>query len=199
MELDFDSRNFSLDSLLGHIVPHLDKRDRRLVDWLIFGMNENNLNSHFYRTISRSKSRFLKEYFHFDLIIRNILAADIAYKTQQNPETFMISMGEMTDQLLKNKSGVSAAAGELEYGARFLQILENPNIIEKEQLIDQLRWEKAGEICTYNYFDIDVILSFLLKSGLVQRWALMDKAKGEKMFRELVSEIKGNGLQNKEQ
>ena len=79
-----------------------------------------------------------------------------------------------------------------------MQILENKNIMEREQNIDLLRWEKANEICTYNYFDIDVILSFILKSALVQRWAKLDKAAGEKMFMQLVADIKGSGKLNKE-
>jgi len=63
--------------------------------------------------------------------------------------------------------------------------------VEREQKTDMLRWEKATELTTFHYFDIDVILAFLLKASLVARWAKLDKETGTRLFRELVEEVKG--------
>ncbi len=198
LDLDYQSRNFSLESFTGQIFPHLGNRDKRLIERLLFGLKTENLSSHFYRTVKGSKSRFLREYFSFDLIIRNIIATDAGLKTRQDSSQFIYGLGEQAGKIGKNISSLSAFASEYEFGPKLMQILENKNIMEREQNIDLLRWEKANEICTYNYFDIDVILSFILKSALVQRWAKLDKAAGEKMFMQLVADIKGSGKLNKE-
>ncbi|MCK9305212.1 MAG: DUF2764 family protein [Bacteroidales bacterium] len=198
LDLDYQSRNFSLESFTGQILPHLGNKDKRLVEWLLFGLNAENLTSHFYRSVKKSKSRFLREYFSFDLILRNILTADTALKTKQDSSQFIFGLGEQGEKIGKSVSSLSAFASEYEFGPKLLQILENRNIIEREQAIDLLRWERADIICTYNYFDIEVILSFILKSALVERWAKLDRTAGEKMFRQLVADIKGSGKLNKE-
>ncbi len=199
LDLDYENRNFSVDSFLGHIVPQLNKKDKRLIDWLLFGLKNENLTPHFYRTIKNSKSDFLKKYFGFDLVVRNILSADIAFKTNQDPYKFIFGFGDTEGLFSKGRSSIASIASEYDFGPKLLNIIEISNIMEREQAIDLLRWDKATEICTYNYFDIDVILSFILKSSFVQRWARLDRKSGEQMFRQLVDEIKGSGKLNKEE
>ncbi len=199
LDLDYESRSFSVDSFLEHILPQLNKKDKRLTDWLLFGLKTENLTPHFYRTIKNSKNDFLKKYFSFDLVVRNILSADSAFKTNQDPYEFIYGLGDTDGIFSKGKSSISSFAAEYDFGPKLLNIIDISNLMEREQAIDLLRWEKATEICTYNYFDIDVILSFILKSSFVQRWARLDKKSGQQMFRQLVEEIKGSGKLNKEE
>lgn len=58
--------------------------------------------------------------------------------------------------------------------------------------MDLLRWNIANEICTFNYFDIERILLFLLKASIVKRWSKLDKKTGAELFRKFVSEVKGS-------
>jgi len=199
LDLDYESRNFSIDSFLEHIVPQLNKKDKRLIDWILFGLESENLTPHFYRTIKKSKSDFLRKYFCFDLVVRNILSADTAFKTNQDPYEFIYGLGDITGIFSKGRSSISSFAAEYDFGPKLMNILEISNILDREKAIDLLRWDKATGICTYNYFDIDVILSFILKSSFVQRWARLDRKSGEQMFRQLVEEIKGSGKLNKEE
>ena len=42
-----------------------------------------------------------------------------------------------------------------------------------------------------DYFNMNAILAFLVKAKTVQRWAELDAAKGQEMFKKLVQEIRG--------
>ena len=46
---------------------------------------------------------------------------------------------------------------------------------------------------------MDVILAFLAKGKLIDRWNKLDRKTGEEMFRKLVDEVRGtfNGIGNK--
>jgi len=181
--LDFDNGNFDFDALLSHILEHSSKKDSRWIDWVRFGLKEENLCNHFYRRAIKSKNRFIKEYFSFDLMLRNIQTAYLAKKSQQNPELYLIGNSQIID---------------VELASKITQILENSNILEREQLIDQLRWNKANEICTFNYFDIDIILSFIVRSYILKRWSELDKKRGSQLLKQLVEEVRGTYKLNKE-
>ena len=43
-----------------------------------------------------------------------------------------------------------------------------------------------------DYFDLDVVLAFVVKLKMVERWLRLDEATGRELFRKLVKEIKEN-------
>ena len=63
--------------------------------------------------------------------------------------------------------------------------------MEREQKMDELKWEKASDIARMDYFNMNAILAFLVKAKTVQRWAELDASKGQEMFKKLVQEIRG--------
>jgi hypothetical protein len=163
--LDFENTGFDLESLFAHISDMSTPEDIRCMEWLFFGLKEENLNNHFYRGVRKMPNKFIREYFTTDLEIRNIQAAYLARKSSQDPSDFVIGSGEFTDALKNSKAADMGITHLSELSAPVLKILENENILEREQLLDLLRWERANEICTFSYFDINVILSFLLKAS----------------------------------
>ena len=71
---------------------------------------------------------------------------------------------------------------------------DEANLVEKERKIDLIRWNEALEIATFDYFDIDAILSYLVRIGIVARWSRLDAAKGREMFDRLIGELDGKEL-----
>ena len=47
------------------------------------------------------------------------------------------------------------------------------------------------ELTVQHYFDMDVILAFILKLHIIDRWHLLDEQTGREMFRKLVDEVRG--------
>ena len=87
----------------------------------------------------------------------------------------MVNEGVITEEQLQKLSGIFA----------------NKNILEKEQLLDKFKWDYISGLNEYGEFNMDVILAFLAKGKLIDRWNKLDRETGEQMFRKLVDEVRG--------
>ena len=189
--LDNDNKTFSYDKLCQTLREQLPSDDLRWVDWLDFGMNPACLGPHFYRAALRQKNPFIRQYFDFDLKLRNVLAAFSARKAGLELASVLLPSHDTDfDQaLLQSKTADFGLRNLWDPAARLFGILETPNLLQREEKIDQLRWDEANHICTYQYFNINTVLGFLLKAALVQRWLLLDKELGQERFQTLVKEL----------
>ncbi len=70
-------------------------------------------------------------------------------------------------------------------------ILQNKDILERERAIDDLYWDKLDSLSELHYFDMNVILAFIVKLHIIDRWHLLDEQTGREMFKKLVDEIRG--------
>ena len=92
----------------------------------------------------------------------------------------------------KYKVGIE---GEIEKdpseNALLKKIFDNRNILEKELELDRYKWSKINDFTLYNYFDMNVIIAYLAKASIVERWRILDPVKGKEMFKLLVDEVRG--------
>ena len=51
-------------------------------------------------------------------------------------------------------------------------------------------WEKADSLTELDLFDIDIILAFIAKIEIADRWSKLDEDTGRELFRRLVNEIR---------
>lgn len=172
---EFGSQQFSYNEISAAIRANLSKKDNKLVDWLEFGLQEDNLHHYFYHKAEHSKNNFLSQYFAFDRFLRNVQVSLLSRTLGKESEKYM--MGEINTENDDYKE--------------IAKIFETSNLIEREQALDRFRWRKISEINLYHYFDIDVILAFLLKGKIVERWIKLDQAKGAELFEQYVSEVRG--------
>lgn len=204
-----ENKNFSFQKLRDEIYDQCSKSDRLCIEFLERGFDEQNLNEAFYKEASKSPSRFIREYFSIDLSIRNLKVKNIA-KRLYDPKEAEEKIATYSVSSSYNGNGNGNGNGNNSQNRNASQpedksleaIFQNPNILEKEQQLDDYKWQKINELTIWDYFDRDVILSFLVKGKLVDRWQALDKKKGEELFRKLVSEVRGtfdkNKLTNKE-
>jgi len=171
--LDFEQKPFDFARILHAITEQLSPKDQRWIEWLQFGMAPERLGPHFYRATAKAKNAFIRDYFAFDFEMRQFLAELSRHRAESASANVM--------QGLKNRSDLSAS---------LFAVLDTENILEREQKFDRLRWSYANEICTFHHFDIDIILCFLLKASIIERWMRLDKARGQELFKNLVTEIK---------
>ena len=186
--LNADNKAFSYDSVREQIYLSSSEKDRRFIEWFDFGTNEDNLNAHFYRAAMNCKNRFIRLYFALDLEIRNRKVDFVAGKMERSGDAYKVQV----------KNDIDLGLNE-EQLARLQSIFANKNILEKEQLLDKFKWDYITGLNGYGEFNMDVILSFLAKGKLIDRWNKLDRKAGEEMFRKLVDEVRGtfNGIGNK--
>lgn len=192
LALDFESRKSNFESLLKTIYINCSKKDQKLIDWLIFGINENNLTRHFYRMLPKLGSEFMNEYFEYDLIIRNIKVAFLSRKNKIPAEPYLTNDTSINELLKTSKAPDFGLTMVMDGAPKILQIMDLSDLLEREQQLDMLKWNKANDICTFKLFDMNVILCFILKASIIERWNKLDKAEGAKFLKLLISELRSS-------
>ncbi|MFH1692039.1 MAG: DUF2764 family protein [Candidatus Omnitrophota bacterium] len=141
----------------------------------------------YYYRMLRHENAFIREYFSFDLDLRNVLAALNARKSGSKEDFFVRADGDLITLKLKDSTFSDfGLSGELDYVGRLVEVFEHGDFVATEKYVDMLRWRKIDEINTFFYFDIEVILGFLLKLMMCERWLHLEPKKGHEAFEKLV-------------
>lgn len=160
---------------------------------------EKSLFAAYYHLADRSACRFLREWSAFDRNLRNVSAAITARELNRPIEEVTVGEGEVVEQLQKSSASDFGLRGELQYlDAAIAAIADEQNLVEKEHKIDLIRWREASELSTFDYFDINAVISYLVRVNLVARWSMLDPERGRKMFAHLMEELDGKDLINKQ-
>lgn len=159
---------------------------------------ETTLFAAYYDACRRSRSRFLRAWSEFDRTLRNVMAA-LAARTASRPvEEVVVGGGDVAEQLQRSSAADFGLRGELPFIDSVIAAMnDEANLMEKERKIDLVRWEEASELATFDYFNINAILSYLVRINIVARWARLDAARGREMFNRLLAELDGKELINK--
>lgn len=169
--LDFERGQSAYSQARDYFIEQLSEKDRGVVSLLEAGFDDSRLDRDFYERALKSRNSFIRNYFLFDLQLRDFKVDYLAQRLGRPAAPYRIDFPEMDD---------------CPEEARIRAILENGDFVAREQQMDQLRWDKATELVSMQYFTLDVILAFLVKARLAQRWFDLDREKGAAMFRELV-------------
>lgn len=186
--LNSENKGFNYDSIRESIYESSGDKERRFIEWFDFGTQEENLTPHFYRAAMKCKNNFIRKYFALDLEIRNRKVDFIAGKLGKEGESYKV--------LANTNTGLELTEEQLQ---RLGDIFANKNILEKEQQLDKFKWDFITGLHPYGVFNMDIILAFLAKGKLIDRWNKLDRETGREMFRKLVDEVRGTfqGIENK--
>jgi hypothetical protein len=140
----------------------------------------------FYSKMMSHQNEFIKKYFTFDYYLRNVLLAMNKRRFKDQKIEFLELSGNDIIGRLKNSSAADfGLLGNLDFINRLIEIFEKEDIVHREKSIDQLRWEMIDTINTFAYFKVDVLLGYLLKLIMVERWIALTEQKGKEAFEKL--------------
>ncbi len=117
---------------------------------------------------SRSGSRFLREWFAFDGDVRTTAAALVARRFGLHYE------GLPSNDAVRN-------------------IMSGGDVLERERALDRLRWKTVDDLTTFDYFDIDKLLGYLVKVDILERWSSLDADIGREKLNKMIYEDKVDG------
>ncbi len=161
------------------ILEQCSRKDRKTIGFMLDGLDDGKLDAGFYEAALSHDNRFIREYFSFDLNVRN---AKVRYLNT--------ALGRPAEKDAVSISGVKTEEEFPEAGA-VESVLALTDILARERGLDDLMWNKIDSITLFNYFDINVILGFIAKLHIVARWYRLDEQTGREMFRKLVDEVRG--------
>ncbi len=163
------------DSLTEAIRSQCSPADNALIDILAGGFDPENLTPDFYTGALASRNGFIRDYFLWDLRVRNTKTEYLNSRLARPEGSDLIDL---------------PGALEFDEKPQVLRILSGTDILARERSLDDLMWQKAEELTMLHLFDIDVILAFIAKIKITDRWNKLDPQTGRRMFRTLVEEIR---------
>ncbi len=152
----------------------------------------------YYDECAHSSSAFLKAWAAFDRTLRNISAAAVARTLDRSIDSVTVGKGDIVEALERSSAADFGLRGELPYiDAVIAAVNDESNMVEKEHKIDLIRWEQAVNLAAQSYFDINAILSYLVRLNIVARWEKLDEKRGHEMFKRILAELDSKKLINK--
>lgn len=152
----------------------------------------------YYALCATSRCRFLRQWSAFDRTLRNVMAALTARTLGRSVEEVTVGGGEVVEQLQRSSASDFGLRGELTYLDQLMAALgDESNLVEKEHKIDLIRWREASELSSFDYFDINAVVAYLVKVNLVARWSMLDPERGRVLFEQLIADLDGKEMINK--
>ena len=178
------------NSVISDIKRDLGEQDEALLDFLLKGFSDKELDTDFYAEALRHRNKFLREYFRFDLNVRNAKVRYLNAQLGRNPEQDLMT-GEDPDAADVDIDGFRFSGGEFEEEAKVDAILAGNDLVEREKGLDNLLWDKVDSLATFHYFDIEAVLAYIAKLHIVTRWLNLDEEVGRDVFRRLLKDVRG--------
>lgn len=165
----------SAEQIIGEIRELCGKDDLALLDILQESFVPENLTQEFYQKALASGNSFIREYFTFDLKVRNAKVRYLNRELSRPADKDVISI-PLQEENSEEDAGIEAA-------------FKGTDLLARERAVDDLYWEKADALSLMHWFDMNVIMAFVLKLHIIDRWNLLDEQTGREMFRKLVDNL----------
>jgi hypothetical protein len=179
LSLDASNVQVDADEVIAEIRSQCSKKDNALIDFLLEGYNQDTLGRDFYLKALSHRDRFIREYFAFDLNLRNAKVRYINGALGRAPMQDIVVLDQSED------------AQQPEPDPELDAVFVADDLIQRERKIDDFIWEKVENMVLMELFTMDRILAFIVKLRIIDRWMKLDENTGREMFRRLVDEIRG--------
>ena len=177
----------SLDEYIGQVRELLSRKDNETLDFIVRGFDKDQINLELYKEALSHKLRFIREFFQFDLNVRNQKVRYLNQALGRDPEKDVLSLRNPEAE----ETGLEPEEPEFKESAQLQHILEGHDILSRERGIDDLYWEKIDELTLFEYLSFNKILGIMVKMMIIRRWLILDEEKGRAMFKKLVDEVRG--------
>ena len=177
----------SLEEYLNQMKELLSEKDMETVRLIEDGFNKEKIGLEFYKEALAHSSAFIREFFQFDLNVRNAKVRYLNEALGRAPQKDVLSMADPDAEEL----GIEVEEPEFKEEARLQAILEGKDILARERGIDDLYWDKIDEITLFDYLNFSKILGMVVKMMIIRRWLILDEERGREMFKRLVDEVRG--------
>ena len=177
----------SLDEYIGQVRELLSRKDNETLDFIVRGFDKDQINLELYKEALSHKLRFIREFFQFDLNVRNQKVRYLNHALGRDPEKDVLSLRDPEAE----ETGLEPEEPEFKESAQLQHILEGHDILSRERGIDDLYWEKIDELTLFEYLSFNKILGIMVKMMIIRRWLILDEEKGRAMFKKLVDEVRG--------
>jgi len=165
----------------------LSEKDNSILDFIFKGFDKDQMGLEFYKEALSSRIGFIRDFFQFDLNVRNQKVRYLNQALGREPGKDILSLRDPEAE----ETGLEPEEPEFKESAKLQSILEGNDILARERGIDDLYWDKIDELTLFDYLNFDRILGIMVKMMIIRRWLILDEQTGREMFKRLVDEVRG--------
>jgi hypothetical protein len=138
-----------------------------------------------------AKNSLIARWFELNLNMGNILSAIYARKYGIDIQKVVVGNNPLSVIIRENPNARDFGLGqELDWFETIVRLSEESDIYERERKLDKFRWEWLEEETALDYFNIEYLFAYLCKLEILERWVRLNAEEGERIFRELIQELK---------
>lgn len=139
----------------------------------------------------KSKNKFVRKWFAYNQDMNNVLVAAICRKHGFDVRKMIVGQGEVAEILRKNLQQKDfGLGGVMDSLQEIMSLVDIDNLLEREKRMDALRFVWLEEATLFVDFSIENVLAYYLQAEMLNRWSLLTVEQGERVFRELVADMK---------
>lgn len=176
----------SLEKLKELLDEQLSASDKKLLDLLRVPIDAETL-----EVGMKARNRFIRDWFSFNCDMNNVLVAQICRKHNFDVKQQVVGENEVAEQLRTHASQKDFGLNELpgDYTA-ILALAQIEDLMAREKAQDAIRFEWLQSRTEFDFFSSEMVFAYYLEAVMLHRWSILTVEEGEKIFRELVADMK---------
>lgn len=132
---------------------------------------------------------FIRDWFCFDLDIRNILAGLNCRQYKRPCSSMIIGDNDVAEAVLKSQAADFGLIPIFPLAEKICELYKD-NPLALEIGVDQIRWNKLEDIPSSSFFRIESLLAYFLKLDMVSRRQGLTTERGQERIDTLTDELK---------
>ena len=176
----------SLDKLNELLDECLTASDKALLNLLRAPMDEATLAEGL-----KANNTFVREWFAFNQDMNNVLVAQICRKHGFDVKTQIVGEGEVAEQLRTHATQKDFGLNEVDGDwTEILALAGIEDLMQREKAQDAIRFTWLQDRTEFDFFSSEMVFAYYLEAEMLHRWSILTIEEGEKVFRELVKDMK---------
>ncbi len=176
----------SLDKLNELLDECLTASDKALLNLLRAPMDEATLAEGL-----KANNQFVREWFAFNQDMNNVLVAQICRKHGFDVKTQIVGEGEVAEQLRTHATQKDFGLNEVDGDwTEILALAGIEDLMQREKAQDAIRFTWLQDRTEFDFFSSEMVFAYYLEAVMLHRWSILTIEEGEKVFRELVKDMK---------
>jgi uncharacterized protein YlaN (UPF0358 family) len=158
------------------------------------------LNWLFFDEVTSHSNSFIREWYTFELNIRNLAAGinsrkglkhfdELATERDRAISSVVIGRNDVAEQILRSSAPDFGLSSILPWTERVLAFSRG-TLLDFEKGLDSIRWETLSDLTAFSYFGIEKVLAFAIKLAMVERWKALDPETGRERLEKLTEELR---------
>lgn len=141
--------------------------------------------------ICNCRNAFVRRWYELNLDINNILTAVLARQQGWSVGDFIKGDNEVTEMIRENKTRDFDLSHEFDYVKDLMKIVDEPDPVDKERMIDSMKWLWLDEYTFLDPFNFEALFAYFCKLKIKERWARLDVVQGKATFENIIENLRG--------